>query len=391
MAGNVTRYLVYYDNGILSGRDFRMHTDSPLAVIADASRLGGQLLKKILDPVIESELCNSDAALMAALRNAPPVFMLSHDWPDLVGTIERIRLQAPRARLILLVSADNRLEDESLLQHDEVIGTLTRPYQARDVINLIVRALRAGLATPETSQQVVVQDNPTAPLHSVLERDIAFCKRHGLMLSAMAVQLNDYQKLCQDIGNDIVVNAQQTLELKMRALLRHEDSICLRQPGLLILSLPGTPPMGARVLAHRICAWLDHEEIRQQHFNIHFSVNIGIHCCIPGSDVDIKDFLAATSFAAEDIASTGESHIRFSEYAQSITGQGRSSAQQNQRIDSEHFWQTFETLLRHPKIIDGAHQDALLEKIAPILATLPEQQRLRLVDDLLSASITQGG
>ena len=84
-----------------------MHTDSPLAVIADASRLGGQLLKKILDPVIESQLCNSDAALMAALRNAPPVFMLSHDWPDLVGTIERIRLQAPRARLILLVSADN--------------------------------------------------------------------------------------------------------------------------------------------------------------------------------------------------------------------------------------------------------------------------------------------
>lgn len=368
-----------------------MHTDSPLAVIADASRLGGQLLKKILDPVIESQLCSSGDALMAALRNAPPVFMISHDWPDLVGTIERIGLQAPRARLILLVSADNRLEDESLLQHDEVIGTLTRPYQARDVINLIVRALRAGLVTPETSQQVVVQDNPTTPLHSVLERDIAFCKRHGLMLSAMAVQLNDYQKLCQDIGNDIVANAQQTLEQKMRVLLRHEDSICLRQPGLLILSLPGTPPMGARVLAHRICAWLDHEEIRQQHFNIHFSVNIGIHCCIPGGDVDIQDFLAATSFAAEEIASTGESHIHFSEYAQSITGQGRSSAQQNQRIDSEHFWQTFETLLRHPQITDGAHQDALLEKIAPVLATLPEQQRLRLVDDLLSASITQGG
>src|SRR5690606_2411795 len=182
-----------------------------------------------------------------------------------------------------------------------------------------------------------------------------------------------------------------TLEQKMRALLRHEDSICLRQPGLLILSLPGTPPMGARVLAHRICAWLDHEEIRQQHFNIHFSVNIGIHCCIPGSDVDIQDFLAATSFAAEEIVSSDESHVHFSEYTQSITGAGKSSTQQNQRIDSEHFWQTFETLLRHPRIADSEHHDALLEKIAPVLANLPEQQRLRLVDDLLSASITQGG
>lgn len=367
-----------------------MHTDSPLAVIADASRLGGQLLKKILDPVIESQLCSSDAALMAAVRNAPPVFMISHDWPDLAGTIERIGRQAPRARLILLVSADNRLEDESLLQRNEVIGTLTRPYQARDVINLIVRALRAGLSPAETAP-VAVHDNNAAPPHSVLERDIAFCKRHGLMLSAMAVQLNDYQKLCQDIGNDIVANAQQTLEHKMRALLRHEDSICLRQPGLLILSLPGTPPMGARVLAHRICAWLDHEEIRQQHFNIHFSVNIGIHCCIPGSEVDLQDFLAATSFAAEEITGTGENHIHFSEYAQSITGQGRTRGQQNQRVDSDHFWQTFEALLRHPQITDSAHQDALLEKIAPVLATLPEQQRLRLVDDLLSASITQGG
>lgn len=367
-----------------------MHTDSPLAVIADASRLGGQLLKKILDPVIESQLCSSDAALMAALHNAPPVFMISHDWPDLAGTIERIRLQAPRARLILLVSADNRLGDESLLQQSEVIGALTRPYQAREVINLIVRALRAGLSPAEPAP-FVVHENNTTPLHSVLERDIAFCKRHGLMLSAMAVQLNDYQKLCQDIGSDTVANAQQTLEAKMRALLRHEDSICLRQPGLLILSLPGTPPMGARVLAHRICAWLDHEEIRQQHFNIHFSVNIGIHCCIPGSEVDIQDFLAATSFAAEEIASTGENHIHFSEYAQSITGPGKTSTQQNQRIDSDHFWKTFETLLRHPQITDSAHHDALLEKIAPVLATLPEQQRLRLVDDLLSASITQGG
>src|SRR5690606_17139681 len=208
-----------------------MHTDSPLAVIADASRLGGQLLKKILDPVIESQLCSSDAALMATLHNAPPVFMISHDWPDLAGTIERIRLQAPRARLILLVSADNRLGDESLLQQSEVIGALTRPYQAREVINLIVRALRAG-RSPAEPAPFVVHENNTAPLHSVLERDIAFCKRHGLMLSAMAVQLNDYQKLCQDIGSDTVANAQQTLEAKMRALLRHEDSICLRQPGL---------------------------------------------------------------------------------------------------------------------------------------------------------------
>lgn len=367
-----------------------MHTHSPLAVIADASRLGGQLLKKILDPVIESQLCTNDDALMAALRNAPPVFMISHDWPDLTGTIERIRLQAPRTRLILLVSADNRLEDERVLQYEEVIGTLTRPYQARDVVNLIVRALRAGLVLDEPASQLPHDQHP-APLYNILERDVAFCKRHGLMLSAMAVQLNDYQKLCDDIGSDIVANAQQTLEQKMRALLRHEDSICLRQPGLLILSLPGTPPMGARVLAHRICAWLDHEEIRQQHFNIHFSVNIGIHCCIPGSDVDIQDFLAATSFAAEEITSTGESHIHFSEYARAITGQGKASGQQNQRIDRDHFWQTFETLLRHPHITNGEHQDALLEKIAPILATLPEQQRLRLVDDLLSASITQGG
>lgn len=368
-----------------------MQHDNPLAVIADASRLGGQLLKKILDPVIESQLCSTDEDLRATLqRSAPPVVLLSHDWPDLAGTIARVHQHAPHAQLVLMVSADNRLDDQSVLAHPQVAGTVTRPYQARDVIRMIVKAISTQ-PVPATPAIAAINDAP-APLYHVLERDIAFCKRHGLMLSAMAVQLNDYQRLCQDIGSDVVADAQQTLEHKMRALLRHEDSLCLRQPGLLILSLPGTPPMGARVLAHRICAWLDHEEIRQQHFNIHFSVNIGIHCCIPGSEIDIQDFLAATSFAAEEISDTEQSHIHFSEYAQAITGDVHQADHHNTRqSDAGHFWQTLETLLRHPQITDSSQQDALLEKIAPVLATLPEQQRLRLVDDLLSASFTRDG
>ncbi|MDF1781121.1 MAG: hypothetical protein P1U67_07470 [Alcanivoracaceae bacterium] len=368
-----------------------MKPNMPFAVIADSSRLGGQLLKKILEPIIQVVTCDSTDVLehFFADENHPAMLLISHDWPGLRNSLEKINRAAPQVRALLLASRDNDVDGLPALKLSNVTGALTRPYEPQDVINGIVRAMHSALTdTQAEASSSFIESGP--PLSMVLERDIAFCKRHGLMLSAIAVQLNDYDELCADIGKQSGAQAQQLLEEKMCSLLRQEDGICLRQPGLIILSLPGTPPLGARVLAHRICAWVGREEIRAQHFNIHFSVNIGIHCSVPGSDTDTQSFLTETANAALDMSSNatpGESHVHLSDYARAITGEKSTSSNGSTRPDSEHFWQTLEGLLKHPELNDTVHQNALMQRLAPILSTLPEAQRLQLVDDLLLASV----
>lgn len=369
------------------GRKQIMSQSSPFAVIADASRLGGQLLHKILEPLVDVSSCEDPAALQACFsyEPAPQLLLISHDWPQLASALEMARQRQPALTALLLISPDTDRDKIPGLKLAGVKGTLTRPYQARDVINGVVRAMQSVLAREMPAPPTAMEHGPS--LSAVLERDLAFCKRHGLMLSTMAVQLNDYQSLCREIGNDNISLAQAALEEKIRAMLRHEDGLCLRQPGLLVYSLPGTPPLGARVLAHRLCAWLDQQEIHQQHFNVHFSVNIGIHCNVPGSDVDVQTFLADSAATTLDLPETSENHVHLSDYALTISGERDAGQKDKSHSDGIYFWKTLDALLKLPEINDSQHQEALMQRLAPLLAGLPEQQRLQLVDDLLMASV----
>jgi|GEM_PF-2952878 len=361
------------------------------AVVADSSRLGSQLLRKILEPLISLQQLNPGDDLGAVFTDDEPprILLVNHDWPDLDILLPALAKRPLPPQVLLLASKDNVDSIRAQVSDDQYADILLRPFDARDVVNAIVRCLSASprgeLSAPAPTPTGV---DHGMPLSSVLDRDLAFCKRHGLMLSSMAVQLNNYDELCADVGRPAVEHAQQLLEQKMRDILRSEDGFCLRQPGLLVLSLPGTPPLGARVLAHRICAWLSHEEFQQQYFSIHFSVNIGIHCCVPGSEVEPQAFLSETAFTAQDAPEDDQNHIHLSEYAQAIVGERSNTAHSRSHVDSEHFWQTLEALLRHPNLNDRDNQDALLSKLAPILVGLSESQRLKLVDDLLMGAVT---
>tara|TARA_R110002073_G_scaffold2938_3_gene19181 strand:- start:26403 stop:27509 length:1107 start_codon:yes stop_codon:yes gene_type:complete len=367
-----------------------MSATTSFAVIADSSRLGRQLLKKILEPLVAVDTLATTNSIAEAFDgdSTPTLLLISYDWPDIEAELDQLKLRAPHAHVVILASPDQHETTKSLNNRPCVMGAITKPYQSRDVTHYLVHALQGAVQRAPQPSSTTLDHN--IPLSVMLERDLAFCKRHGLMLSAMAVQINEHQSLCAEVGKTAVNNAQASLEKKMRALLRHEDSICLRQPGLIALSLPGTPPLGARVLAHRLCAWIGQEEFRHQHFNIHFSVNIGIHCCVPGTEVDTQDFLRTTANTTQEVPENGENHIHLSDYARAITGEKTDSAHDKRRPDSAHFWHTLEALLHHPDLNDSEHQDALLSRLGPILSNLSETQRMKLIDQLLVASVNPG-
>lgn len=376
-----------------------MSATTSFAVIADNSRLGRQLLTKILEPLVAVDTIVSANASADSLtqpfqaENGPALLLVSYDWPDLENGLQQLQRIAPHVRVAILTSPDQHDNSAALRSHVNVIGTVTKPYQPRDVTQCLVHVLQNALQQDNAAQQASTEKRDAVlehslPLSILLERDLAFCKRHGLMLSSMAVQINQYQDLCAEVGKTAVHNAQESLEKKMRALLRHEDSICLRQPGLMVLSLPGTPPLGARVLAHRLCAWIGQEEFQHQHYNIHFSVNIGIHCCVPGTDVDTLDFLRTTAHTTQEVPENSDNHIHLSDYARAITGEKTTSTREKHRPDSTHFWSTLEALLNHPDLNDSEHQDALLNRLGPILSHLSEEQRMKLIDQLLVASVS---
>lgn len=368
-----------------------MSDHANFAIIADSSRLGGELLKRILTPLVPTRTLSPGQTLEDSFSNdsSPALLLISYDWPDLVRQLRRIVDKSPHTQIVLLTSPDH-VDQVELDPAVELLSIINKPYQAKEVVHCVVQALKNALNRDSDTPQDHAAAENNVPLSSVLERDLAFCKRYGLMLSAMSVQINEYQNLCAEVGRHAVDETQTSLEKKIRALLRHEDSLCLRQPGLIALSLPGTPPLGARVIAHRLCSWIEQQEFSQDHYSIHFSISIGIHCCVPGTEVDAQSFLSTTARTAQEVPKNGESHIHLSEYTQAITGEKNHSPDLEPWAKSTHFWETLDCLLSHPDLNDPENQDAILNRLNPILISLSEVQRLKLVDQLLVASVSPG-
>ena len=363
------------------------------AAIADSSRIGSQLLSKILSPLVSTQTIppGDDLITLFHTAQAPRVLLVNHDWPALNETLPQLAALPTAPQVILLAGHDNLDTLRAQFSSTAYFDILERPFEAKDVVNMLVRCLSSLPDTSANANGAVETIDSGKPLSSVLTRDMAFCNRHGLVLSVMAVQLNSYQSLCADVGRDAVEHAQQTLELKMSEILRSEDGVCLRQPGLILLSLPGTPPLGARVLAHRICSWLSGEEFTQQYFSIHFSVNIGIHCCVPGNQADAQELMSETSFTAQQPPEDDQNRIHLSDYAQTVIGEVATPASRKPLNNTDDYWGALDEILSLPQISDPSQQGELLKKLSPLLLGLSESQRLKLVDDLLMGSSSMDG
>lgn len=398
-----------------------MNQDALTVIIAESTRLGTHVLEKILEPYMDLRICRDDAALNQGLASppAPRLCLISYLWPEVDVLLAQLQQHNPPIPAVLLASPDSDPATLAALSENFDCSILYRPYEPHQVIQEVLKQISRPLVSPPLTGLPVSEPEPEpvnpepaeepAPILApvdILARDQAFCRRHHLPHSLMALRLQDMANLERELGTTICDQARQQLFAALADKLRREDGLFVTGANEIILTLPGTPPLGARVLAHRLCAWLQREEFRVDEFRIHFTIAAGIHCLSRESNESPEDALQAAQDAAavahasphasavhlSDVASEmAMHHVHQDEEAQqdhdAVDEADAPPAEEGSTMDPAQLWDTVAAILQRDDATASADTRAeVLERLTAMLRLLDENERMVLVDELLLAS-----
>lgn len=220
-------------------------------VIADSSRLGSVMLERLLAPLMDVVSCTDASSLDQALQQKPVMLMIANQWPGLEVLLPNLLEQLPQLGIMLMASPDSDAARIASLSERFATGVVYRPYEARQVMREMFRLITRH-DRPAEEYIPLITDTTPHPLET-LQKDQAFCRRHHLPHSLLALRIDEYASLGEQLGQTALAGAELRLVAMVTENLRREDHLCMQQPGRIVLSLPGTPAQGARVLAHRLC------------------------------------------------------------------------------------------------------------------------------------------
>ena len=365
-----------------------MSNAAPFAIIADSSRMGTHMLEKIIGPVLELACCHDDEQLQTASARSPDICLISYQWPELDSWLENIRRALPAMRLILLASPESDARRLAELSESHQASVLYRPYEPARVIREVVQRL-AETGAPEAA--AFSSTDITGP--DLLTRDMAFCRRYHLSHSVLALRIDDYAALSMELGESVLNDMEFALTHAIGERLRREDSICDQRPGLIVLSLPGTPPLGAKVLAHRLRKQLNDHGVEVGGFQVHPSLVAGIHS--PQAAATSAQPVIDEALEAARMAKPGDddSTVLLTADATEPPLLGRPEAETVPESETplaapseEQLWEGLEEMLAAPPDQGSSARQAVLGKLVTLLTRLDENARMRLVDELLLAS-----
>jgi GGDEF domain-containing protein len=367
-----------------------MHQSAPFTVIiADSSKLGSVMLERLLAPLLDVQVCADAANLATALNGQPGLLLITNQWPDLEHVLALMARQHPHLPTILTASPDSDAARLASLSEQFGSGVIYRPYEARQVIREIFGLLslpRVGVLTEavDTVHEDEAGPSEADPLETV-QRDQAFCRRHHLPHSLLALRIDEYASLSHQLGPEALAEAEHTIRAMICTGLRREDHLCAETPGVMVLSLPGTPAQGARVLAHRLCQQIQDVDIAAGELLSRFSLLAGIHI-ITGSDALEEDISLA--LATSELASSEDQlQVLLSDMACDQIGSTAppllQTDEQSVNDDSADPWEHIAAMLDEE---DAEASRQAMQQLTGILRRLDEHARMTLVDELLLAS-----
>lgn len=399
-----------------------MSQEALTVLIAESTRLGTHVLEKMLDPYLTLQICRDDPALNQALAQpaTPRLCLISYLWPEIEVLLEQLSSHEPPIPAVLLASPDSDAEVLARLSDSHGCGILYRPYEPTQVIREVLRQIgqRQDIASPESALPPVLSSDVDATdaieteelpdqenSLAILARDQAFCRRHRLPHSILAIIVQDLDNLQRELGDEVCDDAQAALVNALQEKLREEDTLILSDREKIVITLPGTPPLGARVLAHRLCSWLQREEFRIHEFRIHFTIAVGIHSLAQDGNEDAAQALeesldtalhahASARSSAVHLSDTASEqamhhvHETEEETAPEPEPEQTVALDENATIEnSDQLWETVvEILTQQHDGSDSDHRSAVISRLTETLKLLDENERMALVDELLLAS-----
>jgi GGDEF domain-containing protein len=359
-------------------------------VIADSSRLGSVMLERLLAPLLEVVTCTDSAGLDLALRREPALLMIANQWSGLEALLPGLSDRLPQLGIVLMASPDSDAARIASLSERFSTGVIYRPYEARQVMREIFRLISRHTGSDRDDVPLVTDSSPD-PLET-LQRDQAFCRRHHLPHSLLALRIDEYASLGEQLGETALATAERSLMAMVTGSLRREDHLCDQRPGRLVLSLPGTPAQGARVLAHRLCQQAQETDIRAGDLTTHLMLLAGIHV-VTGADTDALEQDIAVAISTSELAN-GEASLQvlLSDAACDQLGSAAPPLLQDDEqavapLISEAYdeasWEKIATILNQQDLSDS---QGAIKALSVVLRQLDESTRMTLVDELLLAS-----
>lgn len=331
------------------------------------------MLERLLAPLLEVTVCTDSAALDLALRQQPSLLMIAHQWPGLDSLLAGLRNKHPALTLLLMASPESDAARLAQLSSQFEAGVIYRPYELRQVMREILALVNSG----KTSDGAAVETIELPHAFDTVERDQAFCQRHQLPHALLALRIDEYQSLGSQLGHTTIEQAEARLFTLVSNNLRREDHICLRDPGSLMLSLPGTPVAGARVLAHRLC-----QQVEEADLGASLELVAGIHFLAKNSNESLDAAIQQARTTCELASRADNLPVLVSEAACEALDQLAPPVLQEDDAEQDGGWQDIDALFDD----DSERRRQAMQRLATLLRRLDESTRMTLVDELLLAS-----
>lgn len=336
--------------------------EKPIVLVADDSRVMRVALTRILKEqytVLEAEHGEDAWAKLTAEPGVQMVFSdLSMPQLDGFGLLGRIRgsEQARIREVPFIVITGN--EDDQKVRERAMAGGATdfilKPFQSVEIkarAKAHVDHLRKLGSVSEELEQKTVQDDVTGlanqrHFNQRAEEALAFASRQQLPVAVLQLQLDRYQAMRHERGEEYAGRALGAVVEVLRARTRTEDVLAHFGDGLFVLLSVAADQLGAAQLAGRIAEAVTSADAG----GAKLSVSVGIAVAAPESDADVGGLLERSERLLAHAVRKGGNTVAAEDYVQAQPSDtGASAASDKQREDLRQQLQTSQQELQQQR------------------------------------------
>lgn len=356
--------------------------DSAKVLVCDDSKIVRIAAKKILAERFNLELAEDgeDAwEKISSDHNIQVVFTdLGMPRLDGFGLIQRVRTsEDERIRNLPMIVITGATDDEEIKRKIYEVGAtdfITKPFKAT-AITARADAHTSYRKTNNALQENVNLDVLTGVLNRKgfderFEKDMSFINRHAENIAISIFELDDFQGVYDRIGKKTSELIVKQVAKTLGAAVRKEDSIGRDGLAKFIISLPMAKAEGVITLSKRLCEKIGSFKLKVGDQVITLSSSVGIATVNKGSPANPANLLKCAEQALANAKALGRGEVQFLKLEDDEDE--IESDQTSIDILLEQIEQNQEELA-----IDK--MDAVLMRLAPLVALMTAEQKQRLI------------
>jgi diguanylate cyclase (GGDEF)-like protein len=351
----------------------------------DDSRLIRIAATKMFGDEFDVVLAVDGADGLDVIKNDPSIQVVFTDlvMPEMDGfeLLEAIRtcdvVGVSSLPVIVATGADNPEIAKQKAFNLGATDFITKPFNATDIkaraLSYAQLSQTNKILREQTTLDVLTGAFTAKGFHRQLEKEMAFVSRHRASITVMAVEIDSFKDLFISIGRAGAEAVIRKVSGVLTDTIRKEDSVARTGVASFGLSMPLAQAESSLELAERICKTVESFGATLEGRPLQITVSVGVCVVEPGTSDDVEGVLDASEEALYRATKLGRSqlyHLSLDEFQRE---QDR-LMKQNLSVDA-----VLEQLGDGQQNQVVSQLDDVLDKLAPLLSLLSNEQRQRII------------